>query len=759
WGPGWRANLAPLPISAIPVSAPRLPDVSTEVSDIPSTPSLEVPGHRLPVVRRAVTGAIATLLIALLLALGIHVFGKGGQGQQRQVAVTPAGLASMPAGRTAALAGAATRGGVNLLSPRAVAFDDTGNLYLAEGEADRIRRLTPDGKLSTVYGPLPGSQQLFDHEADPNQGFFEDLAVDHAGNIYVLSGRAGGLIKIASGGGVTTIATGRGGSQADGVPASQAQFKGPAHLAIDTSGNVYFSDTGAHKVRKVSAAGIITTVAGDGDSGVSGDGGPAAKAQLQAPDGLAVDAAGNLYIADPLASRIRIVHPDGTIETFAGTGQPGLRPPSNGTAALATAMSPRALALGPDGSLYVALDRAVLRVTPDRKVRTVAGDGIQESAGDGGPAPTAGVTPDSLAVDTRGGVFVAQRLDNRIREITPDGTIRTVLGDGQARSAGDGGAASAATLDRPSAVAFDGAGNVLVAESSGDRVRKITPAGTITTFAGKGPCHSFPSAGDGSAATGACLAHPDGLAVYGGALFIAEGGLDSRVREVSSEGIITTVAGGGSDPARLGDGGPATAAYLSDVRGLAVDEKGNLYIADHGNGRVRKVGPNGIITTIAGIAVGTDESGDGGPATRASLAMPEALALDGEGNLYILGVTGTVRQIALNGVISTVPGTVRASPPDLSDYGGPARFGLAVGHAGEVYVSVSDDNRVRMYGFLVPSGSSKIVAGSGDDTFGSSSGPPTSVAMPGPNSLSLSADGRVLLVATNIGEVWAVALK
>jgi uncharacterized protein (TIGR03437 family) len=312
----------------------------------------------------------------------------------------------------------------------------------------------------------------------------------------------------------------------------------------------------------------ISTLAGGGapGAGYSGDDGPATSAQLNSRWGVAVDSAGNLYIADTNNNRIRKVS-GGIITTVAGNGTPGF-------------------------------------------------------SGDSGPATSIQLSaPSGVAVDSAGNLYIADTNNNRIRKVS-GGIITTVAGNGTLGFSGDGGPATSAQLKEPYGVTVDSAGNLYIAEPYDNRIRKIS-GGIITTLAGNG---TSGFSGDGGPATSAQLAFPVGIAVdTAGNLYIADGGF---VRKVSG-GIITTVAGGGIE---LGDGGPATRAKLG-ASGVAMDTAGNLYIADQGNERIRKVS-GGIITTIAGKGT-LGFSGDGGPATSAQLNVPVTVAMDTAGNVYI----------------------------------------------------------------------------------------------------------------------------
>jgi sugar lactone lactonase YvrE len=344
-------------------------------------------------------------------------------------------------------------------------------------------------------------------------------------------------IGLAQSGVITTVAgIGTSGFNGDGGPAISAQLNKPYAAAVDTAGNLFIADYGGNRVRKVTPNGIITTVAGNGTQDFGGDGGPATSAQLSWPSGVAVDTAGNLFIADFGNVRVRKVTPSGIITTVAGIGP--------------------------------------------------AWYGTSGFGGDGGPATSAQLdNPHGVALDSAGNLFIADQGNNRVRKVTPNGIITTVAGNGTQDFGGDGGPATSAQLFWPSGVAVDTAGNLFIADYGNQRVRKVTPGGVISTVAGIG---SYGFSGDGRAATAAQLYNPSGVALdSAGNLFIADYG-GNRVRKVTPGGVISTVAGIGSY-GFSGDGGWATAAQLYNPSGVAVDSAGNLFIADYGNNRLRKV--------------------------------------------------------------------------------------------------------------------------------------------------------------------------
>ena len=312
----------------------------------------------------------------------------------------------------------------------------------------------------------------------------------------------------------------------------------------------------------------IVTVAGSGALGSSGDGGPATAAAINHPRGIAIAPGGGFVFADAFAHTVRRVWPDGHISTVAGTGRAGF-------------------------------------------------------SGDGGPATAAQLDlPHGVAFLPDGRLLIADTLNNRIRAVAPDGTITTAAGTGHAGFAGDGGPAAQAEIDAPRGVTAVPDGGYLIPDTENDRIRKVSPDGTITTVAGDG-AHGFD--GDGGPATAAMLGFPFAVVpTLEGGLLIADTAND-RIRRVSASGTITTVAGDGVRGFG-GDGGPATHAAIANPHNLAALPDGGFLIADEGNDRVRRVWPDGKITTVAGTGeVGF--SGDGGPADAAQLDQPKAVAV------------------------------------------------------------------------------------------------------------------------------------
>lgn len=541
------------------------------------------------------------------------------------------------------------------------------------------------------------------------------VSLDSAGNIYFTSGNC---VYKMSGTTLSLIAgNSRPGFSGDGGPAPTAQLNAPQGIAVDKSGNIYISDTNNNRVRIVTTNSIINTFAGTGYVGGSsnfGDGGPANQAYLHLPGGLAVDSTGNVYIADTGDNSIRKVTTDGNINTIAGDGLPSY----SGDGSIATAAelhSPEDVAVDSSGNVYIAdTGNAYIRkITTDGNINFIAGDGSIGYSGDAAAANLAGlIEPYAIALDGSGNVYFTEPEDGRVREITiSDGKINTVVGNGSLGFSGDGSAANKATMHLPTGLAIDSSGNMYIADSLNNRIRKVTGT-TISTIAGSGV---FSYSGDGGSATAAQLNAPEAVAVdASGNVYIADTA-NNVVRQISAKGVISTIAGNGT-AGFGGDNGAATSAQLNAPQGVAVDASGNVYVSDTANARVRKIS-GGTIATVAGSGT-LGYSGDGAAATSAQLNTPVGLAVDKSGNLYIADVGDSVVRKVSNGIVTTVAGN---GSQGYSGDTGPAAGamlngpeGVAVDVAGNLYITDTLNAVVRQ---VTPSGVITTVAGSGIDGY------------------------------------------
>jgi trimeric autotransporter adhesin len=628
-------------------------------------------------------------------------------------------------------------------------------IYIADQHRHLVYRVDTSTGQQTVVAGLghPGFSGDGGPAREAELNMPAGLAVDHTGNLFIADTRNDRIRKVQVDGGMISTIAGIGPNQAgevgfagDGGQATEARLDLPTALAVGASGTVYFADSGNDRIRAVRADGTIATVAGSREGADARDDGVlATEAQFIFPRGdpfgIAVDPAGNIYI--PFGRRLRKVDAEtGILTTFVGSDTAG--------SVLRFAF---AVAIGPDGKVYVADsgNSSVLRVDRDETISTEAGNGTAGFSGDGGPAPEAQLQhPVAVAVSADGAVVIGDRGNSRVRRV--DGrthVISTVAGNGPplltffqphglavdqhdnvylsdlfhrvlkidgatgafsavagsvAGFSGDGGPARDAQLHDPWRLSVDAAGHLYISDHGNRRIRKVdAETGVISTVAGNGELSGF---FPGRLATRTPLQFLLGTCVDGaGNLYIADAGFHCVQKVEAETGKVSTVAGviefGDGSAGFSGDGGPANKALLDSPAGVAVEAAGNLYIADAGNRRVRRVdAQSGVITTVAGG--GADDPGaEPAPATQVALGRPFELTFDRDGNLLVTDIdrhqvvlvdltAATIRLVAGNGT------------PGFSGDGGPgpaARLrdpmGIAADSAGRVLIADSGNQRLR----------------------------------------------------------------
>jgi sugar lactone lactonase YvrE len=408
-------------------------------------------------------------------------------------------------------------------APRGVAVDSAGTIYVADSSNHTIRKITAAGVVTTLAGTAGSTGNVSATPAKFHEPF--GIAVDSAGTVYVADTNNGAIRKITSAGVVSILAGGSGHGYADGT-GTAAKFHEPHGIAVDTSGNVYVADYENNLVRKITAAGVVTTLAGMANTPGTTDGqGTAAK--FMSLQGIAVDTTGNIFVVDSGSRAIRKITPSGLVTTFVG----GTSSDQFG--------QPSGLTIDTSGNLYVTDSSAnvVYKVTAAGVVSKVAGTAPTAGSADG----TTGALfngPAGIAVDSANNLYVADTSNNTIRKITATGTVTTLAGLAGRTNSVDG-VASSARFEDPYAVAVDGSGNLYVADATDHSIRKVTSTGTVTTLAGLGG--SFGST-DGTGTT-ARFRGPLGIAAdSAGNVYVADSG-NSTVRKITSAGVVTTLAG------------------------------------------------------------------------------------------------------------------------------------------------------------------------------------------------------------------------
>ena len=640
-----------------------------------------------------------------------------------------------------------------------IATDPAGNLYFVDGNgtgglsgaiavSHSVFKIDPAGAVTRIAG---NSRTGFsgDGAAATSASLFapRGVAADRAGNVFIADTGNQRIRRVTPDGIITTVAGG-GSELGDDGPATNALLNYPGSVVLDSAGNLFIGELG--RVRKVSRDGIITTVAGGGTH-TSSDGGPATSAQLSGALDVAVDGAGNLFIVERPYNedtegydyRVRKVSPAGIVSTLM------LVPACCGVSITADAA----------GNLFISSRQVVWKISAAGERTVVAGNGnYGPPSGDGEAAIRAqlGVVT-ALAVDAAQNLLIADDLGRKVRRVTPDGIIRSVasIPTSTPIASGDGGPAvnaqlrlAVAGLIGQGGLATDSEGNLYIAETGAHRIRRVSPSGTITTVAGVGTPRCLAATclplGDGGPAIGAALWYPTSVAVdRAGNLFIADTA-NLRVRKVSPDGIITTVAGNGIAPASrdVNDGVPADQTSLTP-RGVAVDDRDNLLLWEGFSAQVRKVSPDGTISTIP-------------TANAAFLGFnpSTAMTVDRAGNLFIAGYTCideycslTMRKFSPDGVITLVAARSPHSIPYGADDGGPAisaQLGyissLAVDPAGNLFFTDLHAQRIRKIDL---NGIITTVGGNGIPSYSGDGGPAAKATLNYPLGLAIDAAGNI----------------
>jgi uncharacterized protein (TIGR03437 family) len=563
-----------------------------------------------------------------------------------------------------------------------VAVDSVGNVYFTDPQQHVVLRVTPAGTLNVfagngiadysgdggpatsaavadaqnLVGELPG---FYSHSA------LGGIAIDRSNTIYFADGFR--LRRVTPDGIINTIAGGGQATPANGVLGAKAQFGTINGVAVDSSNTVYFCSL--NRIWQLSPSGVLTVFAGTGIAGFMGDGGAAIVARLSFPTGLAFDSKGDLYFTDgdtlTYDSVVRVITTDGKINTVAGGGTQN---PANSVAPLSLHLNfATGIAVDGTGILYVNApypgvllkisgNTTTLLTTPGVGPYVTNVPAVQSSI-----YSTQYFENGGVALAPGGVLIVADTGHGRLRKIDASGNLTTIAGNGNFQFGGDGGSAASALLQVPSKVAVGPDGTVYFQDSGNNRVRAVLPNGIIQTVAGNGDDFSVTTLDNSALATALSLGNIHSLAVDSkGNLFVAE---NARVMRITPDLHFTVIVNQIDNFGFFGDNGPATRAQIRSVLGMAIDKAGNLYLGDSSNNRIRKVDTTGIITTIAGNGVQAF-SGEGVIATQSSVGHPSTLLPDSAGGLYFeeyLDSTGLpparIRYLGADGKLRTIAGS------------------------------------------------------------------------------------------------------
>ncbi len=624
---------------------------------------------------KSMTRAVRLALIGTSAALILACGGAGTPTQRLK------GNLSLLAGHAAGPGNSDASGAAaGFFSPNGVASDSAGNVYVADSGNHTIRKIAPDGAVSTIAGASGQSGAADGSGTAARLNNPAGIAIDAAGNLFVADSGNSTIRKITPAGVVSTLAGSpqvRG--SADGVGAA-ASFDTPWAIATDSAGNVYVADSTANTIRKVTPAAVVTTLA-------SG---------LNFPSGVATDSDGNVYVADTENHVIRRITPAGAVSIFAGTL--GVQGASDGPVTGASFTGPAGIAVVGNGAnpiVYVAdTGNSTIRKIAAGAVTTLAGTAQSFGSADAtGPAASF-LFPHGLGVDGAGQVYAADTGNHTIRKITSAGVVSTLAGT----AAVQGSADAPASFFGPSGVAVDGAGTAYVADKGNRSVRSVTANGTVSTLALTGG--GFDP-----------QARPEAIALDRlGNIYVSDRG--GAIFKVTQAGEISTLAGA---LGQLGSAdGPGATATFNTPAGIAVDPSGNVFVADSGNATIRKIttSVDGVVTvsTFAGTA-GTMGSSDGAGGN-ASFAQPWGIATDDAGNVYVADPgNNNVRKISAAGNVITLAGhSLEAGSAD--GVGAQATFnkplGIALDGANNVYVADTNNHTLRA---ITPAGVVSTIGG------------------------------------------------
>jgi MYXO-CTERM domain-containing protein len=626
--------------------------------------------------------------------------------------------------------------------PVGLAVNSSGNIYVADSGNSLIRMVTPAGVVTTFVGTPSRVGGNDGTTTDPNVTFNlpQGPVVDSSGNLYVADYGGHTIRKISPAGVVTTLAGTAGTSGSTDGTGSAARFFNPCGLAVDSAGNLYVADSGNQVIRKITGAGVVTTLAGTAGTSGSTDGKGTA-ARFSNPRGIVSDGSGNLYVADTGNNTIRKVTTDGTVSLFAGTV--GTFGSADGSGTAARFNFPNALAMDSAGNVYVAdqINNTIRKISPAGSVTTLAGKAGTEGRVDGTGTAALFSRPTGVAVDASGNVFVADYHNQLIRKITSAGVVTTVAGAGgfAGLQNGTGYMLDPVLFRNPTSAVVDGSGTVYVADSANNSIRKVSSAGTTSLWVGSSSGLSGTADGNGNNAR---FNTPSGLALDAtGNLFVADS-TNHTIRKVTSAGDVSLYAGVLSTTGAVN--GDRAVATFESPSGLAVDAGGNVYVADYGNHLIRVISVSGTVSTLAGSA-GSPGNTDGVGGS-ARFSYPRDVVLDGSGNLFIADYGNhVIRKITPGGLVQTLAGSA-GNAGSTDGTGSSARFngpaGLSIDASGNLYVADANNSIVRK---VTPAGAVTTIGGTAGSV-GTSDGVGAEARFNFPTDVAVDASGNIFVV-------------
>ena len=569
-------------------------------------------------------------------------------------------------------------------SPNAIAVDASENVYITEANSNAIRKITSAGVVSTFAGSIATAGFTDASGTSARFNTPKGIATDSSGNIYVADKGNSRIRKITSAGVATTVA-GTGIAGYYDSTALNAQFDNPFGVAVSSAGVIYVGDTSNNKIRAISTSGVVSTLAGSTPGFINGQG---TSAQFNSPHGITIDSSGNLFVIDYTNNVIRKVTSAGAVTTFAGTGTLG---GINGAGATANFKYPDGIAIDSSNNLLIGdtLGNTIRKITNAAVVSIYSGSASSGFInGKDGPIALFN-SPIAVTTASNGITYVIDDFSPCIRKISADGlTVTTFAGDGNSANTGyidDQG--TAARFNSPKGMVLDSSGNIYVADTYNNRIRKVTSTGVVTTVAGDGTYGYLDGQG-----TAAKFAYPWGIAIdSSNNLYIADKG-NSRIRKISASGAVTTVAGyilsGYAD-------GAASVARFKNPQAIAVDSSnGTVYVADTANNRIRKITSDGTVSTLAGSTAGNLD----GQGTAAQFYSPAGIIIDSSGNLIVSDYfNNVIKKVSSSGLVTTYAGSGYSDGVDSTLAASSFYFpvGMSMDSAGNIYIADSYTQRIR----------------------------------------------------------------